>query len=110
MKGTDRYSDTESEGSVPEVSTRDQMKEFDDGNLLHSRNETERLTVNQRFSEMNKQITELTNLVLGLTEKISSSNREGNDIGHETRSDKYTAPLYTLLLAKKQFLMRSNKS
>ena len=41
---------------------------------------------------MNKQITELTNLVLVLTEQISSSNREGNDvntvsIGHETRFD-----------------------
>ena len=91
--GTDRYSDTEGEGSVPEVLTRDQMREFDNGNLLHSRNELERLTVIQRFSEMNKQITELTNLVFVLTEKISSSNREGNDlntvsIGHETRSDR----------------------
>ena len=95
MNGTDRYSDTESEGSVPEVLTKDQMREFDDGKLLHSRNETERLTVNQRFSEINKQITELTNLVLVLTEKISSSNKEGNDlntvsIGHESRSDMVT--------------------
>ena len=43
---------------------------------------------------MNRQITELTNLVLTLTEKISSSNREGNNlntvsIGHETRSDNH---------------------
>ena len=95
MNGTDRYSDTEGEGSVPEVLTRDQMREFDNGNLLHRRNETERLTVSQRFSEMNKQITELTNLVFVLTEKISSSNKEGNDlntvsIGHETRSDMVT--------------------
>ena len=93
MDGSDRYRDTESEGSVPAVLTRDQMREFDNGNLLLSRNEIERLTVNQRSSEMNKQITELTNLVLVLAEKISSSNREGNDlntvsIGHETRSDK----------------------
>ena len=74
------------------------MNEFDNGNLLDYRNESERHTVNQRFNEMNKQITELTNLVLASTEKISSndkissSNREGNDlntvsIGHETRSD-----------------------
>ena len=92
MNGTDRYSDTESESSIPEVLTRDQISDFDNGNLLNGRNETERLTVNQKFSEVNKQITELTNLVLILTEKISSSNREGNDlntvsIGHETRSD-----------------------
>ena len=41
---------------------------------------------------MNKQISDLTNLVLALTEKIPSSNREGNElntvsIGHETRSN-----------------------
>ena len=54
MDGTDRYSDTENEGSVPDVLTRDQMRELDNGNLLHSRNEIKRLTVNQRFSEMNK--------------------------------------------------------
>ena len=95
MDGIDRYSDTGSESSIPEVLTRDQIREFDDGNLLHSRNGPEQLSVNQRFSEMNKQITELTNLVLMLPEKISSSNREGNDlntvsIGHETRSDMVT--------------------
>ena len=94
MNGTDRHSDTESEGSVPGVLTRDQTREFDNGNLLHSRNEVERLTVNQRVSEMNKQIIELTNLVLVFTEKISSSKREGNDlntvsIGHEIRSDRF---------------------
>ena len=92
MDGLDRYSDTESESSIPEVLTRDQIREFDNGNILHGRNEPEQLTVNQRFSEMNKQITELRNLVLILTEKISSSNREGNDlntvsVGHGTRSD-----------------------
>ena len=68
------------------------MNEFDNGVLLDHRNEIEQCTVNQRFSEMNKQIAELTNLVLVLTEKISSSKREGNElnavsIGHETRSD-----------------------
>ena len=71
------------------------MREFDNGNLLNGRRETERLTVYQRFSEVNKQITELRNLVLILTEKISSSTREGNDIntgsiGQETRSDMVT--------------------
>ena len=63
--------------------------------------ELEHHTVNQRFNEMNKQISELTSLVIALTEKItsnektSSSNREGNNIntvsiGHETRSDMVT--------------------
>ena len=84
MNGSDRYSDVESESSIPEVLTREQMNEIDNGNLLDYGNETERQSVNQRFSEMNKQISDLTNLVLALTEKVSSnektssSNREGN--------------------------------
>ena len=84
MCRTDRHSDTESESSVPEVLTREQMSEFDNGNLLDYSGESERRVVNQRFTEMTRQINELTNLVLALTEKISSnekpssSNREGN--------------------------------
>ena len=70
MKGMDGYSDAESNDSVPDVLTREQMNEFDNGDLLNYRNETERRAVNQRFSGMNKQISELTNLVLALTEKI----------------------------------------
>ena len=80
----DRHSDTESESSVPEVLTREQINEFDNGNLLDFSSESERQAVNQRFTEMNRQISELTNLVLALTEKISSNeksssnDREGN--------------------------------
>ena len=80
----DRHSDTESESSVPEVLTREQINEFDNGNLLDFTGESERQAVNQRFTEMNRQISELTNLVLALTEKISSNeksssnDREGN--------------------------------
>ena len=78
---------------MPEILTRDQINDFDNGDLLTYRNDTERHTVNQRFPEMNGQINELTNLVFALTEKISSSNREKNDLntvsyGHETRSDR----------------------
>ena len=58
----DRSRDTKSEDSVPDILTRDQMNKFD------------------MFSEMNMQIRELTNLVLALTEKTSSSNREGNGL------------------------------
>ena len=64
MNGTDRYSDAESESSIPEVLTREQMNEFDNKNLLDYRKESEHHTVNQQFKEMNKQISELTNLVL----------------------------------------------
>ena len=71
------------------------MNEFDNGNLLEYRTEAERRAVNQRFTEMNTQTSELTNLVLVLTEKISSSNREGNVVStasneQDTRSDKVT--------------------
>ena len=55
--GSERYSDAERESSVPEVLTREQMNEFDSGNLLDYRNESEHHTVNQRFNEMNKQIS-----------------------------------------------------
>ena len=61
INGTDRYSDTESETSIPEVLSRDHIREFDNGDLLNGRNDNERSIVDQRFSEMNKQITELTN-------------------------------------------------
>ena len=103
MCRTDRHSDTESEGSVPEVLTREQMSEFDNGNLLDCSGESERRAVNQRFTEMTRQISELTNLVLALTEKISSnekpssSNREGNvpnittSNESDTRSDTNTS-------------------
>ena len=69
MYGTERYGDAESESSVPEVLTREKMNDFDSGNLLDYRNESGRHAVNQWFTEMNKQISELTNLVLALTEK-----------------------------------------
>ena len=92
MNGMDGNSDAESENSLPEILTSDQINQFHNGDLLNDRNTNERHTVNQRFSEMNKKSSEVTNLVLALTEKISSSNREENElntvpIGHETRSD-----------------------
>ena len=51
------------------------------------------MTIDQRFSSMNRQINELTGLVLALTEKLSSSHGEGNDQNTVTsktsaRSDK----------------------
>ena len=66
MSGMDRHSDAESEDSLPDVLTRDQINDFNAGDLLNYRNDTERHTVNKRFSKANKQISELTNLVLAL--------------------------------------------
>ena len=54
MSGMDRYSDTESEGSIPEVLSREQRIEFNNGDLIKSSNNTEINTFIQRFCEMNK--------------------------------------------------------
>ena len=80
MSGINKHSDAESEDIVPDVLTREQMSEFDNVDLLNYRNDTEQHAVNQRISEMNRQISELTNVVIALTENISSSNREGNGL------------------------------
>ena len=83
----DRHSDSESECSIPEVLTREQIIEFNDGDVLNYQNNFGQDSVNQRFSDMNRQINELTNLVLALTEKVSSSNREGNDLNTVSNSN-----------------------
>ena len=79
-------SDNESERSVPEVLSRDQIDELDDGNLIRTDYNLEQRSIDQRFSDMNKQISDLTGLVLALTEKLSSNVREGNN--KSTASDK----------------------
>ena len=89
MDKHDRSSDTESECSVPEVLSRDQSDELDDGNLIRTDNNSEQRSIDQRFSDMNKQISDLTRLVLALTEKLSSNIGERNS--QSTASDKACA-------------------
>ena len=89
MDKHDRSSDTESECSVPEVLSRDQIDELDDGNLIRTNNNSEQRSIDQRFSDMNKQISDLTGLVWALTEKLSSNIGEGNS--QSTASDKACA-------------------
>ena len=72
------YSDNESECSLLEVLSRDQMNDFDNGDLLGRRIDFEQNMVDRTLLEMNRQISDLTSLVLALTAKISSTNREGN--------------------------------
>ena len=91
----DRHSDTEIESTVPEVLSRDQMAETDDGNMMRTRCTSEQKSIDRRFLDMNKQISDLTGLVLALTEKISSNVGEGNKPSTVsdktcTRSDIYT--------------------
>ena len=57
-------SDSEKDYSVPEVLSRDQMIEFDNGDILNRDRDFDRNRIEQRFSDMNRQIGELTNMVL----------------------------------------------
>ena len=63
------YSDNNSECSFLEAVYGDRINDFDNGDLLGRRTNPEPNMVDQRFMEMNKQISDLTSLVLALTEK-----------------------------------------
>ena len=74
--GMEQNSDNESEYSFPNTLSRNQINEFENGDLINVRHNSSLNSVDQRFMEMNKQISELTNIVLALTEKISSPTTE----------------------------------
>ena len=98
----DHISDTESECSIPDLLSRDQINELDDGNLIQTDRSSDHMSIDQRFSSMNRQITELTGLVLALTEKLSSNHGEGNDRNAASdktcpRSDSQVGHLFYLL-------------
>ena len=104
----DRVSDTESECSIPDLLTRDQIDELDNENLIHSEQHPDQMTIDQRFSSMNRQINELTGLVLALTEKLSSNHGEGNDQNAVTdktsaRSDSFPVDENILVIRHKTY-------
>ena len=72
--------DSESENSIPEVLSKNQMNEFDNGDIINSQQNPSSSSVDQRFMEMNRQISDLTSIVMALTEKISSSTSECNGL------------------------------
>ena len=91
----DRSSDNESETSLPDILSRDQMAELDTDDLLNRQRNTDGYSIDQRFNEINRQIGDLTNIVLTLTQQFSSNNREGNrlnvaTINANSRSDMVT--------------------
>ena len=91
----EQNSDNESENSFPEVLSRNQMNEFDNGDIINSRQNPNSSSVDQRFMEMNRQISASTSIVMALTEKISSSTSECNGLNtvnnpNVTRSDMVT--------------------
>ena len=75
---SETMSDNESDHSVPEVLSRAQMIEFDDGEIIDGNRDFDNNRIEQRFCDKNRQIGELTDIVLSLTEKLSSNIREGN--------------------------------
>ena len=90
--GMEQNSDNESEYSFPNTLSRNQINEFENGDLINVRHNSSLNSVDQRFMEMNKQISDLTNIVLALTEKISSSTTECSGLNtvintNVTRSD-----------------------
>ena len=58
MSGMGRNSNSESDSSVSEILTRDQINEFNNGDLLNYQNGNDRHTVELRFAEMTKQISD----------------------------------------------------
>ena len=94
--GKEQNSDNKSEYSFPNTLSRNQINEFENGDLINVRQNSSLNSVDQRFMEMNKQISELTNIVLALTEKISSPAIEGSGLNtvintNVTRSDNTTS-------------------
>ena len=91
----EQNSDNESENNFPEVLSRNQMNDFDSGDIISSRQNPNSSSVDQRFMEMNRQISDLTSIVMALTQKISSSTSECNGLNtvnnsNVTRSDMVT--------------------
>ena len=91
----DRSSDNESEASFPDILSRDQMTELHTDDLLNRQRITDGYSIDQRLNEINRQIGDLTNIVLTLTQQFISNNREGNRLnvattGANSRSDMVT--------------------
>ena len=73
-------SDNESHQSSPEVLSRAQTIAFDEGGLLIKTRDFENDNIERTFSDMSRQIGEITNILLSLTERLSSNTREGNGL------------------------------
>ena len=78
MQNMDRSSDSESDASFPEVLSRDQIENLDSEDVLTRHHGNHDNSVDQRFNELNRQIGDLTSIVLTLTNQIASINGEGN--------------------------------
>ena len=68
----------ESDHSIPGELLRKQGIQFEHCDLLNQDRNYARNKIEQRFSDMDRRIGELTNIVLTLTRKISSNISDGN--------------------------------
>ena len=82
----DRSSDNESESSFPDLLSRDQIVDLDSDDVLTRRQNSNNYSIDQRFNEINRQIGDLTNIVLTLTNQFASVNGEGNRLNTATTS------------------------
>ena len=82
----DRSSDNESESSFPDVLSRDQIVDLDSDDVLTRRQNSSNYSIDQRFNEINRQIGDLTSIVLILTNQFASVNGEGNRLNSATTS------------------------
>ena len=73
--GMDESDDNSSDITLPDVGTRTFELQSNERNYDDLERDHERVCIERRFNDMNRQIGELTSLVRTLTEKISSSNR-----------------------------------
>ena len=65
--GMEQNSDNESEYSFPNTLSRNQINKFENGDLINVRQNSNLISVDQRFMEMTRQISDLTSIVLALT-------------------------------------------
>ena len=82
----DRSSDNESESSFSDILSRDQIADLNSDDLLHRQQSNDNLSIDRRFNEINRQIGDLTNIVLTLTNQFASVNGEGNRLNTATTS------------------------
>ena len=104
-----KMSDNESEASFPDIRTREPTTDSDNDDLLNRQHSNERNVIDQWFSELNRQIRELTNLVLAVTQQISSNPREGNGLNVATTSanSRSDRNFFSKMKSKKQFLQNN---
>ena len=80
----DRSSDSEGETSFPDVLSRDQIADLDSEDVLTRRQNNNNYDIDHRFNEINRQIGDLTDIVLSLTNQLASVNGEGNRLNAVT--------------------------